>query len=146
MLAFQIKPGIWDNHCIPAANATTAPSTGTLEIHLLKYTNKYGRSNGGSRCPKDTNSQEQYRCTNIFKLRLSSGTFSESITTMAFQEAVYAKTVNFRVRLNDKISNPWKIKLPKIEVCYIPHFSNHSWLLWYWQHQAFSRFLFNEAI
>lgn len=38
---------------------------------------------------------------------------------MAFQEAVYAKTVNFRVRLSDKMSNPWKIKLPRIEVWYL---------------------------
>ena len=91
-------------------------SYGFLEIQLIKYTNKYGRSKNGSRCPRTSGNHDLYRCTNIFKLRLSSGSFSESITTQAFQEAAYAKTVKFRNRLNVNKSNPWKINLTRVEV------------------------------
>ena len=67
-------------------------------------------------CPKASGNQNLYRCTNIFKLSLSSGSFSESMTTQAFQEAAYAKTVKFRNRLNVNKSNPWKINLTRVEV------------------------------
>lgn len=94
-------------------------SYGFLEIQLIKYANKYGRSKNGSRCPKTSENQDLYRCTNIFKLRLSSGSFSQSITTQAFQEAAYAKTVKFRNKLNVNKSNPWKINLTRVEVWFV---------------------------
>ena len=89
-------------------------SSGILEIHFLEYKNIHGRSYQGEKCPW-VNRRES-RCTDIFKVTLASKLFSETLTTKAFQED--SGIVTFGNVLNDVISNPWKIRLQKIEVEY----------------------------
>ena len=89
-------------------------SSGILEIHFLEYKNTHGRSRQGEKCPLFN--RRENRCTDIFKVTLASKLFSETLTTKAFQED--SGMVTFGNVLNDVISNPWKIKLQKIEVEY----------------------------
>lgn len=89
--------------------------SGTLEIHLLEYRNRYKSSHEGEKCP--VFNRREYRCINIFKVTLASKSFSETLTTKAFQEDGLNR-VTFGNTLNDVISNPWTIKLQKIEVEY----------------------------
>ena len=91
-----------------------AESSGILEIHFLEYKNTHERSHKGEKCPLFN--RRENRCTDIFKVTLASKLFSETLTTKAFQED--AGMVTFGNVLNDVISNPWKIKLQKIEVEY----------------------------
>ena len=91
-----------------------AESSGILEIHFLEYKNTHERSHKGEKCPLFN--RRENRCTDIFKVTLASKLFSETLTTKAFQED--SGMVTFGNVLNDVISNPWKIKLQKIEVEY----------------------------
>ena len=90
--------------------------SGTLEIHLLEYRDIHRKSRESKRCTKV--SRHEYRCTDIFKITLASKSFSETLTTQAFEEESGLSMVTFGNALNDVISNPWKIKLQKIEVGY----------------------------
>ena len=85
-----------------------------LEIHFLEYRNIHGSSHEGEKCP--VFNRRENRCTDIFKVTLASKLFSETLTTKAFQED--SGIVTFGNVLNDVISNPWKIRLQKIEVEY----------------------------
>ena len=89
-------------------------SSGILEIHFLEYKNTHGRSHQGETCPLF--SRRENRCTDIFKVTLASTLFSETLTTKAFREDF--RMVTFGNVLNNVTSNPWKIKLQKIEVEY----------------------------
>ena len=89
-------------------------SSGILEIHFLEYKNTHRRSHEGETCPLFN--RRESSCTDIFKVTLASKLFSETLTTKAFQED--SGIVTFGNVLNDVISNPWKIKLQKIEVEY----------------------------
>ena len=91
-----------------------AESSGILEIHFLEYKNTHETSHKGEKCPLFN--RRENRCTDIFKVTLASKLFSETLTTKAFQED--SGMVTFGNVLNDVISNPWKIKLQKIEVEY----------------------------
>ena len=89
-------------------------SSGILEIHFLEYKNTHGISHEGEKCPLFN--RREHRCTDIFKVTLASKLFSETLTTKAFQED--SGMVTFGNVLNNVTSNPWKIKLQKIEVEY----------------------------
>ena len=91
-----------------------AESSGILEIHFLEYKNTHERSHKGEKCPLFN--RRENRCTDIFKVTLASTLFSETLTTKAFQED--SGMVTFGNVLNNVTSNPWKIKLQKIEVEY----------------------------
>ena len=87
---------------------------GQVEIDFKTFYTKYYNSFDGSACKKV--SRRDSRCTYTFHIcLLSDNLFKQCVQTKTFRDN-HAGTTEFGNTLNEKVNNPWKIKVDKTEV------------------------------